>query len=160
MRLKGSNLIAFNEVTHKAHAVIDLTKAIRLQDPEDLMGEGTPASVPATRKHTHAASHQRTLSREDDDDPFGDRPNSFRLVFEDEVSIDFFADSAREKAKWIAALSRVVGSDGKPTKSAPLWAQMLLSANKARLRQAEKDKEKDKESKAGSVDADATARTA
>lgn len=47
--------------------------------------------------------------------------NSFRLVFQDDNEIDFFADTAEVKAKWLDVLANVVGK-GESRTSPPEWA--------------------------------------
>ena len=79
----GANLVAFNDVTKKATATIDLKKAITIEDDQ---GRGTPAS----------GRHMRY----DDDDYLYGVERSFRLVFPNGEEIVFFADSDEEKSKW------------------------------------------------------------
>jgi len=46
--------------------------------------------------------------------------HSFRFWFKDGAHIDFFADNADSKTKWLEVLQQVVGTDAK--KGAPEWA--------------------------------------
>lgn len=54
------------------------------------------------------------------DDDINRMDNSFRLAFKDGGKIDFFADIAELKVKWLEALRQVAGTDAK--KGAPEWA--------------------------------------
>jgi hypothetical protein len=74
---------------------------------------------------------------DDEDDPFSARPHAFKLIFEDEGTIDFFADNAADKTRWVAALRSVVGKSKRSTSIPPLWAQTLHAANKERQRVSE-----------------------
>jgi hypothetical protein len=80
-RVIGANLIAFNDVTKKAMATINLKKAIAVEDTQD-------ARSAADGRHR------------DDYDSLIAVERSFRLVFPSEQEILFFADSDEEKAKW------------------------------------------------------------
>lgn len=149
MRLQGTRLIAFNEITHKPHAILELAQAERLEDPEATDEPSTPANTAATPstatssppsatrpKAVTGSGHRRTLSMEDDDDPFSARPHSFRLVFTDESFVDFFADDGEEKLRWLRVLKPIVnvgvkkGMAGPP----PVWAQVLKQMNKQKAK--------------------------
>ena len=77
----GANLVAFNDVTNKPTATIELKKAIAVVDNQD------PGDV-AT------AARQR-----DDDDEIYHVERSFRLIFPGD-EICFFCDTDEEKMKW------------------------------------------------------------
>ncbi|KAF9243107.1 hypothetical protein BU15DRAFT_72306 [Melanogaster broomeanus] len=79
-RVTGANLIAFNDVTKKATATINLKKAI--------------------------ASH---WSLPDDYDSLYAVERSFKLQFPGDQEILFFADSDEEKARWLEVLRALVG---------------------------------------------------
>lgn len=83
-RVIGANLIAFNDVTKKAMATINLKKAIAVEDTQDAR---SAALSPDGRNR-------------DDFDSLIAVERSFRLVFPSEQEILFFADSDEEKAKW------------------------------------------------------------
>lgn len=86
MRVIGANLVAFNDVTKKATATIDLKKAIAVEDDQDArMNPRSPAS--ASR---YADEYDGLYGVE----------RSFRLIFPDSEEIVFFADADEEKAKW------------------------------------------------------------
>ena len=76
--------MAFNDVTKKATATIDLKKAIAVED--DQQGRG-PSSSRSTRYG-------------DEYDVLCGVERSFRLIFPKDEGIVFFADSDEEKAKW------------------------------------------------------------
>jgi len=82
----GANLVAYNDVTKRATATIDLRKAIAVEDAEDLRSQAlTPASARS--------------SRYDDDGLYGVE-RSFRLLFQHDQEIVFFADTDEEKSRW------------------------------------------------------------
>lgn len=86
----GSNLVAFNDVTKKAIATIDLKKAIGVEDDQEARDEIlSPASG-------HSAHSSRYFEF---DGPYGVE-RSFRLLFPNNQEITFFADTDEEKAKW------------------------------------------------------------
>lgn len=151
VRLKGYRLIAFNEITHAVQHIFELHKAVALEDPEEkepstlantAATPSTSASTPQTgRAASQASGHLRTMSIEDQEDPFAIQPNSWRLIFEDEsgerYTVDFFADTPEHKAKWMRHLRPIVrGPSTKPTGPPPQWALMLRD-----LRQQQKTQE-------------------
>ena len=79
--------MAYNDVTKKATATIDLKKAITIED--DQQGRSTAMGP--------ASGHQMCY---DDDDYLYGVERSFRLVFPNDEQIAFFADSDEEKSKW------------------------------------------------------------
>jgi len=83
-RVTGANLIAFNDVTKKAMATINLKKAIAVEDTQDAR---SAALSPDGR---YRDNYDSLIAVE----------RSFRLVFPSEQEILFFADSDEEKAKW------------------------------------------------------------
>jgi hypothetical protein len=144
--LKGSRLIAYNEVTRQAHAVFDLAQAVKLDDPDEEM-PATPANslaTPATTSTTatsafkNANMHRRTLSFEDDEGPYSTRPNSFRIHFEDSTFIDLCADEDKpeEKAKWLVYLKPIINRDKKMKGlgAPPLWAQALKESMESKAK--------------------------
>lgn len=83
-RVTGANLIAFNDVTKKAMATINLKKAIAVEDTQDAR---SAALSPDGR---YRDNYDSLIAVE----------RSFRLVFPSEQEILFFADSDEEKTKW------------------------------------------------------------
>jgi hypothetical protein len=85
----GANLVAFNDVTKKATATIDLKKAIAVEDDQDA-------------RNSVALSPSTTRSNRFDDEYDGlyGMGRSFRLSFPQEQEIVFFADTDEEKARW------------------------------------------------------------
>ncbi|GAA5899981.1 hypothetical protein JCM6882_007017 [Rhodosporidiobolus microsporus] len=105
VKLRGSTLVPYSEVTKRSFVEINLALVDRI---EDLNNPSMP--TPGSR-----------ASKYDEDDDVGRMDNSFRLVFKDGNRIDFFADSIEAKAQWLAVLNTVVGkADNK--KTAPDWA--------------------------------------
>jgi hypothetical protein len=87
LRVIGANLVAFNDVTKKATATINLKKAIAVEDNQDM--------------RTGALGPARSV---DDCDGMFAVERSFRLIFPGHQEIFFFADTDDEKAKWYAQL--------------------------------------------------------
>jgi hypothetical protein len=81
-RVIGANLVAFNDVTKKPTATIDLKKATAVEDDQDL-----------NSKRGHARCT-------DEFDGLYGVERSFRLIFPRNQEIVFFADTDEEKAKW------------------------------------------------------------
>jgi len=80
----GASLVAFNGVTRKATATIDLKKAVAVQDDQDL------------RNPLNSLARSRSY----DDDGLLSVERSFRLMFPREQEIVFFADTDEEKLRW------------------------------------------------------------
>lgn len=116
MIAKGSQLIAFNEVTKRAHATFDMSQALRV---EDCSGGATAAPMAAT--FSKASAHRRTLSDEDEE-PYANVEHSFRIIFKDETVIYFYADSDKAKTEWLGVLSKMAG---KQSTIPPLWAVVM-----------------------------------
>lgn len=75
--------MAFNDVTKRATATIELKQVAAVHDDDD-----------------PSASSLRKRPRDSYDAIFNKVERSFRLVFADEEEIEFFADTDEEKAKW------------------------------------------------------------
>ena len=86
MRVIGSNLVAFNDVTKKATATIDLKKAIAVEDDQE------PWSPSSPRASRYA----------DEYDGLHGLERSFRLIFPHDQEITFLADTDEEKNKWFS----------------------------------------------------------
>ncbi|KAJ7729509.1 hypothetical protein DFH07DRAFT_781904 [Mycena maculata] len=110
LRVIGANLVAFNDVTKKATATIDLKKAVTVEDDQEARGATSPASATTARS-----------SRYDEYDGLYGVERSFRLIFPNEQEIVFFADTDEEKAKWLEVLRALVGH----IPPHPLWAELL-----------------------------------
>ncbi|KAF5351942.1 hypothetical protein D9756_007598 [Leucocoprinus leucothites] len=104
-RVIGANLVAFNDITKKATATIDLKKAIAVQDDQDLRNPLSPLA----------------RSRGYDEDALFGVERSFRLVFPQEQEIIFFADTDEEKYRWLEVFRALVGH----IPPHPLWAELL-----------------------------------
>ncbi|KIK86105.1 hypothetical protein PAXRUDRAFT_831931 [Paxillus rubicundulus Ve08.2h10] len=104
-RLTGASLIAFNDVTKKATATINLKKAVAIEDTQD----------------TRAGALSPTNRYRDDYDSLCPVERSFRLVFPGDQEILFFADSDEEKARWLEILRALVGH----IPPNHLWAELI-----------------------------------
>ncbi|KAF5322477.1 hypothetical protein D9619_001548 [Psilocybe cf. subviscida] len=108
-RVIGSNLVAFNDVTKRAAATIDLKQAISVEDDQEpRRGALSPASGHRTRYG-------------DEYDGLSGVKNSFRIVFPDDQEILFYADSDADKTRWLEVLRALVGH----IPPHPLWAELL-----------------------------------
>jgi hypothetical protein len=79
--------VAFNDVTKKATATIDLKKALAVEDDQESRSN---VLSPTSRSSRYA----------DDYDGLGGVERSFRLIFPHEQEIIFFADTDEEKSRW------------------------------------------------------------
>jgi hypothetical protein len=81
--------VAFNDVTKKATATIDLKKAIAVEDDQEARTNAlSPAS--AARASRYADEYDGLYGVE----------RSFRLIFPEDQQIVFFADTDEEKYRW------------------------------------------------------------
>ena len=85
----GANLVAFNDVTKKATATIDLKKAVAVEDDQE--ARNNIALSPSTTRSSRFV---------DEYDGLYGMGKSFRLIFPREQEIVFFADTDEEKARW------------------------------------------------------------
>ncbi|KAF9010563.1 hypothetical protein BDQ17DRAFT_1273135 [Cyathus striatus] len=115
LRVIGSNLVAFNDVTKKATATIDLKKALAVEDDQ----EG-------------AQGGRRSRSTDDYDGLYGVE-RSFRLIFPQDHEIVFFADTDEEKARWLEILRALVGH----IPPHPLWGELLWQRQEELLKRGQ-----------------------
>ncbi|EPQ54980.1 hypothetical protein GLOTRDRAFT_76289 [Gloeophyllum trabeum ATCC 11539] len=101
-RVIGASLVAFNDVTKRATATIDLKKALAVRDDEEA---GT--MVPT--------------GRYSGDDSLVGMERSFRILFPMNQEIVFFADTDDEKRRWLEVLRALVGR----IPPNPLWAELI-----------------------------------
>ncbi|TDL23072.1 hypothetical protein BD410DRAFT_769511 [Rickenella mellea] len=113
LRVIGANLVAFNDVTKKATATIDLKKAITVEDDQAIRGEGARSPASAT-----TARSTRDI---DDFDGIYGVERSFRLIFPHGQEIAFFADTDEEKTRWLEVFRALVGR----IPPNPLWAELI-----------------------------------
>ncbi|KAI0343370.1 hypothetical protein BDW22DRAFT_1355780 [Trametopsis cervina] len=109
LRVIGATLVAFNDVTKKATATIDLKKAVAVADDREptILSPDSGMSGRSSRYVEH-------------DGPYG-MERSFRLIFSNKQEITFYADTDEEKARWLEVLRAIVGY----IPSNPLWAELL-----------------------------------
>lgn len=84
-------MVAFNDVTKKATATIELKQVIGVHDDNE------PESNSTTVRRRARDSYDAIFQVE----------RSFRLLFADHEEIEFFADTDEEKAKWFVYFHRV-----------------------------------------------------
>jgi hypothetical protein len=84
----GSNLVAFNDVTKKATATIDLKKAIAVEDDDPMFSALTSLALTASSRSRNEFDEVYRVER------------SFRLIFPNQEEISFFADNDEAKARW------------------------------------------------------------
>ncbi|GAA5861488.1 hypothetical protein JCM1840_005387 [Sporobolomyces johnsonii] len=104
VKLRGNTLVPYSEVTKRSHVEINLAHVTSLED----------LNVPTTATPGSCASVY------DPDEDISRMDNSFRLQFKDGNRIDFFADDAESKEKWLDVLRQIVGTEAK--EGAPEWA--------------------------------------
>lgn len=125
MIVKGSQLIAYNEITKRSHATFDMAAAVAVEDCATGLSPMAATFTPVVSSPTKAApsvmSHHRSMSDESEE-PYADVPHSFRVVFNDSTVVYFYADSEAAKAKWLQVLDKMVG---KPSQVPPLWAVVM-----------------------------------
>ncbi|KAI0314674.1 hypothetical protein OF83DRAFT_421696 [Amylostereum chailletii] len=107
-RVIGANLVAFNDVTKRATATIDLRKAITV---EDLQDPGARLLSPSSSRAARSIYDEYEYGVE----------RSFRLIFQRDQEIIFFADTDEEKSRWLEVLRSLVGR----IPPNPLWAELL-----------------------------------
>lgn len=126
--LNTSKLTAYHEHTHQKRAVINLSKASRLVDDKTtLVADPTPSgSSPAKR-----ARRKSAFAEEDEGYQYVEE--GFRIRFANGETIDFYADSAAEKDRWMEALSSVIGKPNLAagSKPNPAWTDLVLSREKS-----------------------------
>ena len=83
-------MVAFNDVTKKATATINLKKAIAVEDDQE---PRSPSGGLAPRASRYADEYDGMYGVE----------RSFRLVFPHDQEIIFFADTDEEKIKWFSS---------------------------------------------------------
>lgn len=110
-RIIGAKLVAFNDVTKRATATIDLKKVVAVEDDQPPSSLVSPRSTATGRGARDVDRYESLYGVE----------RSFRLIFEDQGEIAFFADTDGEKAKWLEVLNALVGR----IPPHPLWAEML-----------------------------------
>ena len=81
--------MAFNDVTKKATATIDLKKAMGIEDDQEARNN--------VALNSSATGSNRFV---DEHDSLYGMGRSFRLLFPQEQEIVFFADTDEEKARW------------------------------------------------------------
>ncbi|KAF8623112.1 hypothetical protein AX15_006520 [Amanita polypyramis BW_CC] len=106
-RVIGAALVAFNDITKKATATIDLKKATAVED--DQQGRGVAMGPSSSRTTRYGDDYDMGVER------------SFRLIFPKDEEIIFFADSDEEKAKWLEIFRALIGH----IPPHPLWGELL-----------------------------------
>lgn len=88
--------MAFNDVTKKATATIDLKKALAVEDDQEARSNDlSPASAVTARSSRYADEYDGLYGVE----------RSFRLIFPQDQEIVFFADTDEEKSRWYVRLA-------------------------------------------------------
>lgn len=134
MVVKGTQLIAFNEVTKRPHTCFELTHATAVEDCAATMSHTPPTFSGRSR---HAYTHS-----DPEEEPYADVPHSFRLILqapsqqEPEI-VYFYADNDAGKEQWMQVLGHVIhNAKGAGQTQPPLWAvymeELLASQGKVR----------------------------
>lgn len=129
--MKGLTLTAYHETTGQVRATISLARAVQLIDDQHTLTESdTPG--PASNSPTKSTNRRKSaFARDEEGFMFVDE--GFRIRFANGESIDFYADNAQDKEKWMRALSAVVGRDGASVR--PTWMAAVLAKERAMARQ-------------------------
>jgi hypothetical protein len=106
-------LVAFNDVTKKATASIDLRHALAVEDEEE--ARAAVAATMSPQSTTSASSAFVDVF----DGPGVER--SFRIIFPNSTEIHFYADTDEEKAQWLDVLRQIIGR----VPQNPIWAELL-----------------------------------
>ncbi|KAF2674368.1 DUF1709-domain-containing protein [Microthyrium microscopicum] len=122
-RLSGLNLTAFHETTRQPRAKISLARANKLIDDKNTLVQPDGSTKPGKgrRKSAFAEEDQAYMFVEE----------GFRIRFANGEAIDFYADSADDKAGWMRALATVVGSDNSNGPGGKKWCAEVLRHERA-----------------------------
>ena len=121
MKIQGTSLVCYNEITKKATVKIDLTKAVCIEDNCDPHTPATNGGSPS--------KHSRKPSYDDEPGAIYNVERSFTITFQDGERISFFADTDAEKATWYKTIEEAVSSK---VPAAPMWAQIALAVIKSK----------------------------
>ncbi|GLB37394.1 putative pleckstrin homology domain [Lyophyllum shimeji] len=121
LRVIGGNLVAFNDVTKKATATINLKKAIAVEDLQEV------------RQNALGPDSRMRSSRYDEYEGLYGVERSFCLVFPQDQEILFFADTDEEKARWLDVLRALIGH----IPPHPFWAELLWQRQEELTRAAQ-----------------------
>ncbi|EGO00899.1 hypothetical protein SERLA73DRAFT_121304 [Serpula lacrymans var. lacrymans S7.3] len=122
-RVIGANLVAFNDVTKRATATINLKKAVAVEDIQEARNNVLSPASRTNGRNTYA----------DDYDGLYGVERSIRLLFAGNQEILFFADTDEEKAKWLDVLRALVGR----IPPNPLWAELIWQRQQELGKQAD-----------------------
>lgn len=109
VKLQGSHLIGYNEITKKPTVKIDLSKAVSIEENSNPVNKGDARRMDVDDEELDETYHVE---------------RSFRLTFKDGERIFFFADTDDEVRQWMGAMGKIVGNAKLPPQC--LWAQMAL----------------------------------
>lgn len=123
-----SNLTAFHETTRQPRAKISLLKATKLIDDKTALLKPDGKQGKGRRKSGFGDEDQAYMFVEE----------GFRIRFANGEAIDFYADSAAEKDKWMEALAGVVGNSGVEKKMLG-WCDVVLKREKLLQQLAEQN---------------------
>lgn len=85
-------MIAFNDITKKAIATINLKKALAVEDDQEPQMDVQSPDSAVSQRSSRYMEHDGLYGIE----------RSFRLRFTNDQEITFYADSNEEKAEWYA----------------------------------------------------------
>ncbi|TGZ77891.1 DUF1709-domain-containing protein [Ascodesmis nigricans] len=118
-KLDGSRLTAYHEVSRQPRATINLSKASKLIDDRKTLIDPTVSGPGKTRRKSGFSEEEEGYMMVD----FG-----FRIRFGNGEVIDFYADSAVEKAGWMKILNETVGR----VPDSRGWCQLVLQREQKR----------------------------
>ncbi|KAK1992209.1 DUF1709-domain-containing protein [Colletotrichum falcatum] len=133
-KLVGHKLTAYHEATRQPRATINLANAKRLIDDRRALTE---------KETTGKGGRRRRSAFAEEEEGYMFVEEGFRIRFNNGETIDFYADTAEDKAGWLQALTDLVGrgdSDddvGGPRKPGK-WCELVLKREEALRRRAER----------------------
>lgn len=136
MVAKGTQLIAFNEITKRPHTCFDLAQALSVEDCADAV-HNTPPTFSGRSRHKSSRS-------DPEEEPYAEVPHAFRLTLQalnqDEPEVVYFyGDDDASKQQWVQVLQHIISSarDSGRTQP-PLWAVYMqeLLASQGKVREA------------------------
>ncbi|KAK6209545.1 ph domain-containing protein [Colletotrichum tabaci] len=132
-KLVGHKLTAYHEATRQPRATINLANAKRLIDDRRALTE---------KETTGKGGRRRRSAFAEEEEGYMFVEEGFRIRFNNGETIDFYADTAEDKAGWLQALTDLVGrGDSDDEVSGPRkpgkWCELILKREEALRRRAE-----------------------
>ncbi|GJC90880.1 bud site selection protein bud4 [Colletotrichum liriopes] len=132
-KLIGHKLTAYHEATRQPRATINLANAKRLIDDRRALTE---------KETTGKGGRRRRSAFAEEEEGYMFVEEGFRIRFNNGETIDFYADTAEDKAGWLQALTDLVGrgdsdDDVNGPRKQGKWCELILKREEALRRRAE-----------------------